>query len=46
MTTETPRWSTSSYSDNGGQCVEVAARTSKRRTGDLRGGRGLWAGLI
>ncbi|MET8602826.1 MULTISPECIES: DUF397 domain-containing protein [Streptomyces] len=24
MTTETPRWFTSSYSDNGGQCVEVA----------------------
>ncbi|MER0243869.1 DUF397 domain-containing protein [Streptomyces sp. HSW2009] len=25
MTTETPRWTKSSYSDNGGQCVEVAA---------------------
>ncbi|MBW1603383.1 DUF397 domain-containing protein [Streptomyces sp. JJ66] len=25
MTTESPRWFTSSYSDNGGQCVEVAA---------------------
>ena len=25
MTTETPRWFTSSYSDNGGDCVEVAA---------------------
>ncbi|MFJ9621250.1 DUF397 domain-containing protein [Streptomyces sp. NPDC101181] len=25
MTTETPRWFTSSYSENGGQCVEVAA---------------------
>ncbi|MFJ1800370.1 DUF397 domain-containing protein [Streptomyces sp. NPDC088180] len=24
MTTETPRWFTSSYSGNGGQCVEVA----------------------
>ncbi|MGW7354883.1 DUF397 domain-containing protein [Streptomyces sp. NPDC054784] len=24
MTTETPRWFTSSYSDNGGNCVEVA----------------------
>ncbi|MGW4835724.1 DUF397 domain-containing protein [Streptomyces globisporus] len=24
MTTETPRWFTSSYSENGGQCVEVA----------------------
>ncbi|WP_435174579.1 DUF397 domain-containing protein [Actinacidiphila sp. bgisy145] len=25
MTTETPRWFTSSYSNNGGACVEVAA---------------------
>ncbi|WP_435131982.1 DUF397 domain-containing protein [Actinacidiphila sp. bgisy144] len=25
MTTESPRWFTSSYSDNGGTCVEVAA---------------------
>ncbi|CAL9417717.1 DUF397 domain-containing protein [Streptomyces sp. enrichment culture] len=24
MTTETPRWHKSSYSDNGGACVEVA----------------------
>lgn len=24
MTTKTPRWFTSSYSENGGQCVEVA----------------------
>ncbi|MFJ8312714.1 MULTISPECIES: DUF397 domain-containing protein [unclassified Streptomyces] len=24
MTTETPRWFTSSYSSNGGQCVQVA----------------------
>ncbi|MFJ5046693.1 DUF397 domain-containing protein [Streptomyces sp. NPDC088719] len=24
MTTETPRWYRSSYSGNGGQCVEVA----------------------
>ncbi|WP_432004896.1 DUF397 domain-containing protein [Streptomyces parvus] len=24
MTPETPRWFTSSYSENGGQCVEVA----------------------
>ncbi|MFB8139845.1 DUF397 domain-containing protein [Streptomyces parvus] len=24
MTTKTPRWFTSSYSNNGGQCVEVA----------------------
>uniref|UniRef100_A0AAU2VYW4 DUF397 domain-containing protein n=1 Tax=Streptomyces sp. NBC_00008 TaxID=2903610 RepID=A0AAU2VYW4_9ACTN len=25
MTTESPRWFTSSYSNNGGQCIEVAA---------------------
>ncbi|WP_327694459.1 DUF397 domain-containing protein [Streptomyces sp. NBC_00459] len=25
MTTESPRWFTSSYSDNGGACVAVAA---------------------
>ncbi|MFD8979685.1 DUF397 domain-containing protein [Streptomyces sp. NPDC059564] len=25
MTTETPCWFTSSYSNNGGQCIEVAA---------------------
>lgn len=24
MTIDTPRWFTSSYSDNGGQCVQVA----------------------
>ncbi|MFD4562321.1 DUF397 domain-containing protein [Streptomyces sp. NPDC058469] len=24
MTTETPQWFTSSYSENGGQCLEVA----------------------
>ncbi|MEV7153066.1 DUF397 domain-containing protein [Streptomyces misionensis] len=24
MTTDSPRWLTSSYSDNGGNCVEVA----------------------
>ncbi|MFI6410906.1 MULTISPECIES: DUF397 domain-containing protein [unclassified Streptomyces] len=24
MTTESPRWFKSSYSDNGGQCVELA----------------------
>ncbi|MER6097046.1 DUF397 domain-containing protein [Streptomyces sp. NPDC001728] len=44
MTTESPRWFTSSYSDNGGQCIEVATnladsrgsvpvRDSKRPTG-------------
>ncbi|MCM3809028.1 DUF397 domain-containing protein [Streptomyces sp. SID8361] len=25
MTTESPRWYKSSYSNNGGQCIEVAA---------------------
>ncbi|MGW2177140.1 DUF397 domain-containing protein [Streptomyces sp. NPDC001732] len=25
MTTESPRWFTSSYSGNGGQCIEVAS---------------------
>ncbi|MEU3821678.1 DUF397 domain-containing protein [Streptomyces sp. NPDC030392] len=25
MTTETPRWFKSSYSNNGGQCIEIAA---------------------
>ncbi|WP_328328052.1 MULTISPECIES: DUF397 domain-containing protein [unclassified Streptomyces] len=25
MTTETPRWFKTSYSGNGGQCIEVAA---------------------
>ncbi|MFF2848762.1 DUF397 domain-containing protein [Streptomyces sp. NPDC058001] len=25
MTTESPHWSKSSHSDNGGQCIEVAA---------------------
>ncbi|MEU1806032.1 DUF397 domain-containing protein [Streptomyces sp. NPDC019937] len=31
MTTETPRWFTSSYSNNGGQCVEVAANLAASR---------------
>jgi hypothetical protein len=46
VTTETPRWFTSSYSDNGGNCVEVAAnlvvsrgvvpvRDSKNRRGPV-----------
>ncbi|MFJ3233395.1 DUF397 domain-containing protein [Streptomyces sp. NPDC086787] len=46
MTTETPRWFTSSYSNNGGDCVEVAVnlvatrgmvplRDSKHRTGPV-----------
>ncbi|MFJ2606141.1 MULTISPECIES: DUF397 domain-containing protein [unclassified Streptomyces] len=48
MTTETPRWFTSSYSNNGGQCIEVAAnlaashgivpvRDSKNLTGAVLG---------
>ena len=31
MTTEGPRWFTSSYSNNGGDCVEVAANLSASR---------------
>ncbi|MFL4903887.1 DUF397 domain-containing protein [Streptomyces sp. MMS24-I2-30] len=31
MTTENPRWFTSSYSDNGGACVEVAANLAVSR---------------
>ncbi|WP_326679145.1 DUF397 domain-containing protein [Streptomyces sp. NBC_01237] len=31
MTTESPRWFTSSYSNNGGQCVEVAANLAASR---------------
>ncbi|MGC4949265.1 DUF397 domain-containing protein [Streptomyces sp. DT224] len=48
MTTESPRWYTSSYSDNGGQCVQVATnlvtttgtvpvRDSKNPTGPALG---------
>ncbi|WP_326676673.1 DUF397 domain-containing protein [Streptomyces sp. NBC_01237] len=48
MTTESPRWFTSSHSNNGGACVEVAAnlvapcgtvpvRDSKRPTGPVLG---------
>ncbi|MFI6344714.1 DUF397 domain-containing protein [Streptomyces sp. NPDC050560] len=31
MTTETPRWYKSSYSSNGGACVEVAANLAASR---------------
>ncbi|MFJ4713096.1 DUF397 domain-containing protein [Streptomyces sp. NPDC088785] len=31
MTTEHPQWFTSSYSNNGGQCVEVAANLAGAR---------------
>lgn len=31
MTTESPRWLKSSYSDNGGNCVEVAANLAASR---------------
>ncbi|MCX5396266.1 DUF397 domain-containing protein [Streptomyces sp. NBC_00102] len=48
MTTESPRWFTSSYSENGGACVEVAVnlaalhgivpvRDSKDRSGPALG---------
>lgn len=31
MTTDSPRWVTSSYSGNGGQCIEVAANLAASR---------------
>ncbi|TBO60837.1 DUF397 domain-containing protein [Streptomyces kasugaensis] len=31
MTTESPRWFKSSYSENGGACVEVAANLAASR---------------
>ncbi|MGW4159165.1 DUF397 domain-containing protein [Streptomyces sp. NPDC004788] len=31
MTTESPRWFTSSYSENGGNCVQVAANLAASR---------------
>lgn len=31
MTTENPQWFTSSYSNNGGQCVEVATNLAASR---------------
>ncbi|MFJ2025045.1 DUF397 domain-containing protein [Streptomyces sp. NPDC087897] len=31
MTTESPQWFTSSYSSNGGACVEVAANLAAAR---------------
>ncbi|MFE7127981.1 DUF397 domain-containing protein [Streptomyces sp. NPDC057617] len=31
MTSETPRWFTSSYSNNGGACIEVAANLAVTR---------------
>ncbi|MGW1295950.1 DUF397 domain-containing protein [Streptomyces sp. NPDC002533] len=31
MTTESPRWFKSSYSNNGGNCVEVAANLAATR---------------
>ncbi|MEV5983778.1 DUF397 domain-containing protein [Streptomyces sp. NPDC052051] len=31
MTTETPRWFTSSYSSNGGNCVQVATNLTDSR---------------
>ncbi|MFD9424212.1 MULTISPECIES: DUF397 domain-containing protein [unclassified Streptomyces] len=31
MTTESPQWFTSSYSNNGGNCVEVAANLAASR---------------
>ncbi|MEV5773881.1 DUF397 domain-containing protein [Streptomyces antimycoticus] len=31
MTTESPRWFASSYSNNGGQCIEIAANLAASR---------------
>ncbi|WP_399090492.1 DUF397 domain-containing protein [Streptomyces sp. BBFR2] len=31
MTTESPRWFKSSYSDHGGQCIEIAANFAASR---------------
>ncbi|WP_431984553.1 DUF397 domain-containing protein [Streptomyces qinglanensis] len=36
MTTQTPRWLTSSYSDNGGACVEVAINLATHGTVPVR----------
>ncbi|MBB5934662.1 DUF397 domain-containing protein [Streptomyces zagrosensis] len=36
MTTDTPRWIKSSYSDNGGNCVEVAANLAAHGTVPVR----------
>ncbi|MER0243871.1 DUF397 domain-containing protein [Streptomyces sp. HSW2009] len=36
MTTDTPRWTKSSYSDNGGECVEVAANLATHGTVPVR----------
>ncbi|MFI2239990.1 DUF397 domain-containing protein [Streptomyces chrestomyceticus] len=58
MTTETPRWFKSSYSSNGGACVEVATnliashgvipvRDSKNPTGPhLTLSADAWSGLV
>ncbi|MFE6778242.1 DUF397 domain-containing protein [Streptomyces sp. NPDC057702] len=36
MTTPSPHWFTSSYSDNGGQCVEVATNLTPHDTIPVR----------
>lgn len=42
MTSESPRWVKSSYSENGGQCVEVATNlTSPRRIVAVRDSKDL-----
>ncbi|MFF3275747.1 DUF397 domain-containing protein [Streptomyces chrestomyceticus] len=58
MTTETPRWFKSSYSSNGGQCIEVATnlavshgvvpvRDSKNPNGPhLTLSTDAWSGLV
>ncbi|WP_431984552.1 DUF397 domain-containing protein [Streptomyces qinglanensis] len=36
MTTQTPRWLTSSYSENGGACVQVATNLATHGTVPVR----------
>ncbi|MFD7865808.1 DUF397 domain-containing protein [Streptomyces sp. NPDC057682] len=41
MTTESPRWLTSSYSQNGGQCVQVATNLAPTGTVPVRDSKNL-----
>ncbi|WKE71301.1 DUF397 domain-containing protein [Streptomyces sp. WP-1] len=55
MTTDSPRWFTSSYSDNGGNCVEVATNvpgtvpvrdTKDREAGTLTFSANSWSAFV
>ncbi|MBA9046261.1 MULTISPECIES: DUF397 domain-containing protein [Streptomyces] len=55
MTTDSPRWFTSSYSNNGGDCVEVAANvpgtvpvrdTKDRDAGTLTFSTNSWSAFV